>query len=307
MNVAALSKIGALDSNVEMNTGLIKLGTTKLSPEGRDKFLAVKAKLGNQTEHANAELSGEVSPSPKCVEIINPASQIGGLVICQICGETFKRITHWHVECKHDITLEHYRALFPLACVEGKSWRDGQRAKRIAQGDAWNRGLTKDDPRVAGYASKLKGKPKSEEHCRALSRVKKELCKNPEYALKTVSNIDVIARNVRPTKLELRMEAILDKYFPKQWKYVGNGELALGRLKPDFMNIVGKKQLIEVYGDYWHRNHNPQDKIDRLKKFGFSTLVVWGKELKNEDQVLETIKKFLWDDDMTHPITKVVE
>lgn len=73
------------------------------------------------------------------------------------------------------------------------------------------------------------------------------------------------------------------------------------------MNIVGKKQLIEVYGDYWHRNHNPQDKIDRLKKFGFSTLVVWGKELKNEDQVLEKIKKFLWDDDMAHPITKVVE
>lgn len=305
MNVAALSKIGALGSNAKMKTGLIKLERVKLSPKERDQFLAVKAKLGNQAEQANAELSGEELPSPKCVETIDPASQIGGLVICQLCDGRFKRITHFHTGCKHNITLGQYRTLFPLACIEGKIWCDGQRDKRIAQGEAWNRGLTKDNPRVASYASKLKGKPKSKEHCRAISQAKKELCKSPEYALKVVSNIDVIARNVRPTKPEQKLGAILDKHFPNEWKYVGNGELVLDRLVPDFMNINGRKQLMEVYGDYWHRNHNPQDRIDRFKEFGFSTLVIWEKELKDENQVLGKIKKFLWDDDIVRASMKV--
>ena len=61
---------------------------------------------------------------------------------------------------------------------------------------------------------------------------------------------------------------------------------------PDFVNVNGKKKLIELYGDYWHRNDNPQDRINLFKKFGWDTLVVWEKELKDEILLKEKILEF---------------
>lgn len=289
MNVAALNTMGASSSNTGVKTGLIRRTLTLFDIESYD----------------NAELSEE-QDSSKCVETIHPVSQSSGLVICQLCGRKFKRITHFHTECKHSITIEQYKRLFPYACIEGKLWREGQRTKRLAQ-ETWNKGLTRSDPRVAKYVNQLVGRAKSREHCREISRTKREKCKSPRYALETVSNIKVIARNVRPTKPEQRMMAMLDRYFPKQWKYVGNGDLALGRLVPDFMNINGKKQLIEVYGDYWHKGSNPQDRIDCFERFGYSTLVIWESELKNESQALEKLKQFVGDNDIVRASAKVEE
>ena len=34
---------------------------------------------------------------------------------------------------------------------------------------------------------------------------------------------------------------------------------------------------------YWHRNDDPQDRIDHFKRFGFDTLVIWESELGNSD------------------------
>ena len=74
--------------------------------------------------------------------------------------------------------------------------------------------------------------------------------------------------SIRPTNPEKIIQRILAKYFPKEWKYVGNGKVWFGKKNPDFININGQKKLIEVYGDYWHRNDNPQDRIDHFKKYG---------------------------------------
>lgn len=125
-----------------------------------------------------------------------------------------------------------------------------------------------------------------------ISEVKRKQCEDPEYARRIVSNIDVHARNVSPTKPEKKLMAILDEYFPKQWKFVGNGEMALGRLVPDFMNIDGKKQLIEVFGTYWHRGEDPQKKIDRFARYGFSTVVIWENEVDDVELVLSRITNF---------------
>lgn len=43
---------------------------------------------------------------------------------------------------------------------------------------------------------------------------------------------------------------------------------------PDFVNIK-KRKVIEGFGDYWHRNDNPQDKIDSFGKFGYDCLIIW--------------------------------
>jgi G:T-mismatch repair DNA endonuclease (very short patch repair protein) len=38
-------------------------------------------------------------------------------------------------------------------------------------------------------------------------------------------------------------------------------------MNPDFI-CDEEKKVIEVYGDYWHRNDNPQDRINKFKKMG---------------------------------------
>ena len=58
------------------------------------------------------------------------------------------------------------------------------------------------------------------------------------------------------------------------------------------MNINGRKSLIELYGDYWHKNDNPQDRIDHFKQFGFDTLVIWEKELKDQEMLVNKLQNF---------------
>lgn len=65
------------------------------------------------------------------------------------------------------------------------------------------------------------------------------------------------------------------------YKYVGDGGFILGGYCPDFLNTNGQKKVIEVYGDYWHRNDDPQQRIDYFSKFGFKILIIWESELKN--------------------------
>lgn len=142
----------------------------------------------------------------------------------------------------------------------------------------WSKGLTKEEhPGIASMAMKQ-------------SNLQKRKCKDPRYALQIVSHITVRARDVKPNKPEMQLMAILDKYFPKQWRYAGNGEMTLGRKIPDFVNIDGKKQLIEVFGEYWHRGENPEVRIQEFRQFGFETLVLWESELKDEKSVVAKIQ-----------------
>ena len=59
---------------------------------------------------------------------------------------------------------------------------------------------------------------------------------------------------------------------------------------PDFTH-VSKPKLIEVYGDYWHKDDNPQERIDYFKKYGFDTLVLWEYEVW--DELTDVVRKVL--------------
>ena len=126
-----------------------------------------------------------------------------------------------------------------------------------------------------------------------ISRVKKEQLKNKEYVERLISNITRHASSVRPNLPEQMVMAMLNAFYPNEWQYVGNCGFVLGGLIPDFMNVNGRKLLIEVFGDYWHKGENPQNRIDYFKQFGFSTLVIWEHELKNPESVEKRIVDFL--------------
>lgn len=140
-------------------------------------------------------------------------------------------------------------------------------------------------------SQKTKGKIISERQKEGQRKRMLKLWSDPSWAKKTRKAINV-ALNYKQNKTEIKLENILDEILLKEYKYVGDGQFFLGGHCPDFLNVNGKKKLIELYGDYWHRNDNPQDRIDFFKKYGFDTLVLWESELKDISKIKNKILEF---------------
>jgi very-short-patch-repair endonuclease len=187
----------------------------------------------------------------------------------------------------HLISLEQYRNRFPNSQIESKLWKQSQSDGHIGQ-PAWNKGESRiTNRKVAKYANKLRGKERSAEHCSNLSKTKKQQFKDPEFCKRMLANITRKASAVRPNKPEQKILDLLERKYPNEWKYVGNCGLVLGGLIPDFVNVNGEKLLIEVFGDYWHRNSNEQKRIDHFKQFGFSTLIIWERDINKKIGLVE--------------------
>lgn len=111
------------------------------------------------------------------------------------------------------------------------------------------------------------------------------------------------ARRIKPTKPERQLEAILSKHFP-EFEYNGDGRLGvtLGGLTPDFVNVNGKKDLIEVFGDYYHSaevigddwRRSELGKMMIYNSLGWRCLILWASDLKSkpEAEIIEMIRKF---------------
>lgn len=98
----------------------------------------------------------------------------------------------------------------------------------------------------------------------------------------------------RPNKYETILNSFLQENFPGEWKYVGNGEVIINRKNPDFININGKKAIIELWGDFFHRGQNPKDREKIFKEYGYKTLVIWASEImKKPELLIPKIEKIL--------------
>jgi len=147
--------------------------------------------------------------------------------------------------------------------------------KYIREHGSWNKGKTKEtDPRVMQISIKKKLYKFTDAHVRNWSK----------------------SMNLRPNKKESILLRILqDLKLP--FKYSGDGDCIIGGKIPDFINVDGKKQLIEFFGKYWHekdRIDNGQSRIKHFKQYGYDTLIIWEEELKNENlkNLCEKLLKF---------------
>lgn len=86
---------------------------------------------------------------------------------------------------------------------------------------------------------------------------------------------------IKPNKSETKLGDLLNKLYPNEWKFVGDGQLIIGNKCPDFVNINGQKKIIELFGNYWHKGEDPKDRIKVFKPFGYKTLVIWESELRD--------------------------
>lgn len=115
-----------------------------------------------------------------------------------------------------------------------------------------------------------------------------------------------VLANRPPTLPEKLLGAYLERNFPREWAYNGkdNEGLVIGRKVPDFININGKKEVIEVFGEYWHREDEVEEKIEHYRGFGFGCTIIWDydcwfpeeldrifnlKELDTDDLVVEEV------------------
>ena len=117
--------------------------------------------------------------------------------------------------------------------------------------------------------------------------ISRRLWKEEEYQKKVAK-----ALVLKPNKPETALLKLLKELFPGEYEFVGDFKFWLDGRNPDFMNVNGKKKLIELFGDYWHRNDDPKDRIKHYKKFGFDTLVIWECELNNKNKLSNKLKKF---------------
>ncbi len=122
-----------------------------------------------------------------------------------------------------------------------------------------------------------------------MSKVKKKQWQDPEYVKKLHKGLAQ-----RPTGLEIEVMAILNSLFPSEYGYNGGYELGIvlcGKV-PDFVNINGKKKLVEAYGSYWHKESDEQPRIDLFGKIGWDCLIIWDWELQDYKKLVEKLKSF---------------
>jgi len=100
------------------------------------------------------------------------------------------------------------------------------------------------------------------------------------------------ACNQKPTKPEIYLTEILQQIVPEKYKYVGNFEVWIGGKNPDWISINEKKQVIEFFGEYWHKVEHETERKEHFKKYGYDCLVIWESELKNLEELKQKILKF---------------
>lgn len=150
---------------------------------------------------------------------------------------------------------------------------------------------------------------------KANSASAKKLWQSPKYRqhqmkaqIRSWQDPESVARRLaslkkRPTKPEQRLIDIFSRSLP-QFKYNGDFSLGvmLGGLSPDFVNVDGKKQVIEFFGDYWHSpgivgddwRRGELGKVMIYNSLGWKCLVIWERELSqlSDNEVTEKVKRF---------------
>jgi len=143
-----------------------------------------------------------------------------------------------------------------------------------------------------------KNKKLSESHKKALSESHKRQFLDEEFRKRWA-----IRFHKKPGPLEQKLiEIINSNNLP--FKYTGNLSTwvgsAIGVKNPDFTSSVGKKQVIELLGEYWHQkrpnirfHQTAEGTKEHYKKAGFDCLIIWDYEInKDPQQVLQKIKAF---------------
>lgn len=124
----------------------------------------------------------------------------------------------------------------------------------------------------------------------------RKLWQDPAYRDKVITAVTAALRK-KPNQQEKRLDQILQKHLPGIYEFTGDGKVILGGMIPDFTDVNGRKDVLELFGDYWHTikkgwKDNELGKIMAYNALGYDCLVIWEHELKDEQAVVAKIQQF---------------
>ena len=168
-------------------------------------------------------------------------------------------------------------------------------------------GFTWNDEHRKNHAAAMKGRVFSDAGREALRIVRKRDMAKPErreQIRQTLQNkwkdkkfadymLNAQSRSHNPNKSEQYLFDFLESFWPGMWEYTGDGSVWINGKNPDFIHKNGKKLIVELFGDYWHRGQDPKNREEAFSVFGYKTLVIWERELKDFDSVVDKISNFI--------------
>lgn len=103
---------------------------------------------------------------------------------------------------------------------------------------------------------------------------------------------------------EIELEALLQRVAGNGFKF-NDGWFVLGGKVPDFVNVNGKKLLVEMFGSAWHTWDEPNLRCDFFEPYGYQTLVVWDYELGRSD-LFSRVEKFVYPNQIERYLQKAL-
>jgi len=123
---------------------------------------------------------------------------------------------------------------------------------------------------------------------------------NPSWLKKVLDGMQV-----RPTKPEKELLDILTEHFPGAFAYNGDFSqgVMLNHLVPDFVNVNGHKQVIEVFGEPFHDPAKAWKPIryvatavgrtQAYDKIGYQCLILWQAEFTHTAAIIDKLREFI--------------
>jgi predicted Zn-dependent protease with MMP-like domain len=166
---------------------------------------------------------------------------------------------------------------------------------------------------TSGVNNPFYGKHHTEETKRKLSNIRKAqialgcrygFAKMSKEQLREINQRTIAKCCARPNKAESRLMNIIDEACPGQYRYTGDASVRIANLYPDFLNVNGKKKVIEMFGNYFHsdalikeRDKKTARKPERIaiyQAYGFDCLIIWESELKSKskEELIYLVREF---------------
>lgn len=207
---------------------------------------------------------------------------------CRYCGKKFRPSSGVALTCKSCLTARPFcacgcrRRVQPIGSSGGKPnkfLRGHSNASHTGQGHVYWKNLNEE--------TKVSRAKKISKTVRGLwaSRTDEERAK--------IAKKSINAASLKPNTKERQLDELLTKKFPSQFRLNVKGGMTLGGKIPDFVNVNGKKVVVELFGNHWHELSEEAYRRRCFAKYGFRTVVIWESILKDESKVISLVRKGL--------------
>ena len=167
-----------------------------------------------------------------------------------------------------------------ITIANKKAWGDlSEEQRAIRHGKMWGK---------FNGNSPWEGKHHTEKAKQKLREIHLKLWQDPAHARKhLVFN--------SPNKSEIKLMGYINEVSPVGWEFVGDGKVVIDGKCPDFIN-KNSLQVIELFGEFWHKTQEEKTRKDFFAQYGYETLIVWCKELYRPVKLRQKLKAFCCND-----------